>query len=309
MTPPGKYVRSLFVVAALVAVVGYAAWPKQASAACGSTSSSCQDCHEAKKQGPVNANGAWHTAHAFGDFCEFCHGGNVKATDKAAAHVGLVDPLSDVKASCQSCHPNDFADRAQTYATTLGKTVGMGGATGTSTTSGATSGTPGSTTPCAPAAPAGSTTIDLNKIYAATKSPPSANPGNIILGVLIIGTTALLGGLVWHYDHPLERLVGGFRRVLATPAPVPSAEGSGGTTISPELALRPELRDLLPLLQSTDPSTARALARLLSDPENGPKVIRALSSLDLRSLSALSEGDQRALAALLALTREMKAQD
>lgn len=309
MMPPRKFLRSLVIVAALFAVVGYVAWPRPASAACGSTASSCQDCHEAKKQDPVNTKGDWHTAHAFGDFCEFCHGGNVKATDKTAAHVGLVDPLADVKSSCQSCHPTDYADRAQKYATTLGKTVGMGSATGTSTTSGAAAGASSSTTACAPAAPAGSTTIDLNKVYAATKSPPSSNLGNIILGLMIAGTAALFAGLVWHYDHPLERAVRGFRRLLATPAPTSSTGDSAGEAIPPDLTLRPELGDLLPLLRSTDPSTARALARLLADPENGPRVIKALSNLDIRSLSALGEGDQRALAALLALSREMKAED
>ena len=309
MKPPGKVLRSLLVVAALFAVLGYAVWPQTVSAGCGSTASSCQDCHEAKKQDPVNTNGDWHIAHAFGDFCEFCHGGNVKATDKTAAHAGLVDPLSDVKSSCQSCHPNDYADRAQKYATTLGKTVGMGSATGTSTTSGAATGTAGGTAPCAPAAPAGSTTIDLNKIYAATKSPSSTNVGNVILGLLIAGTSALLAGLVWHYDHPAERGVRWFRGLLATPAPYSQSEASTEAELPPDLAARPELSGLLPLLRTTDPSTARALTRLLSDPENGPRVIKALSNLDLRSLSALGEGDQRALAALLALSREMKAED
>ena len=308
MAPPRKFLRSLIVVAALIAVVGYVAWPRPASAACGSTASSCQDCHEAKKQDSVNTKGAWHTAHAFGDFCEFCHGGNVKATDKATAHVGLVDPLADVKASCQSCHPNDFEARAQTYATALGKTLGTGSATGTSTTSGASTGA-ASTTACAPAAPAGSTSIDLNKVYAAAKSPPSTNAGNIILGVLIAGMSTLFLGLVWHYDHPLERAVRGWRQLLATPAPTPPTDDSAAGAIPPELALRPDLKDLLPLLQSAAPSTPRALARLLADPENGPRVIKALSHLDIRSLSALGEGDQRALAALLALSRELKAED
>ena len=29
---------------------------------------------------PVANNGDWHKVHAFGDFCEFCHAGNVQAT-------------------------------------------------------------------------------------------------------------------------------------------------------------------------------------------------------------------------------------
>ncbi|MEO8391459.1 MAG: hypothetical protein ABI700_00565 [Chloroflexota bacterium] len=38
----------------------------------------------------------------------------------------MVPPLSDVKASCQSCHPNDLAQRAEVYAKVLGIEVGSG---------------------------------------------------------------------------------------------------------------------------------------------------------------------------------------
>ena len=94
---------------AVLLVVGLMSWtPKPAQAQCGSQASSCKNCHETQGQMPVNTSGEWHQAHAFGDFCEFCHAGNVQATAKEEAHVGLAAPLDDVKAGCQSCHPSDY---------------------------------------------------------------------------------------------------------------------------------------------------------------------------------------------------------
>ncbi|RME42806.1 MAG: hypothetical protein D6791_16890, partial [Chloroflexi bacterium] len=120
-------------LAMLVVVALALAWMLNAPATeaqCGSSVSSCKNCHEVQGQDPVNDKGEWHTAHAFGDFCEFCHAGNVQAQDKAAAHQGLVDPFSDVKAGCQSCHPDDYMDRAQKYAAALGVELGAGGGGG-----------------------------------------------------------------------------------------------------------------------------------------------------------------------------------
>ncbi len=97
------------------------------SAQCGSQASSCKNCHEAQAELPVNADGTgWHQSHAFGDFCYICHAGNNQATDKAAAHEGMVDPLSDVEAACQQCHVADLNERAQVYASTLGVEIGSG---------------------------------------------------------------------------------------------------------------------------------------------------------------------------------------
>ena len=100
-----------------------------ASAQCGSQASSCKNCHEVQAEMPVNADGTgWHQSHAFGDFCYICHAGNNQATDKAAAHDGMVAPLSDVQAACQQCHVADLDARAQVYADALGVTVGSGSA-------------------------------------------------------------------------------------------------------------------------------------------------------------------------------------
>jgi hypothetical protein len=98
-----------------------------ASAQCGSQASSCKNCHEVQGQDPVNNDGtAWHQSHSFGDFCYICHAGNNQAKDETAAHEGLEDPLSDIKASCQQCHTADLVARAQVYATTLGVDLASG---------------------------------------------------------------------------------------------------------------------------------------------------------------------------------------
>ncbi len=97
------------------------------SAQCGSQASSCKNCHEVQAEMPVNADGTgWHQSHAFGDFCYICHAGNNQATDKAAAHEGMVAPLDDINAACQQCHVADLDARAQVYADALGVTVGSG---------------------------------------------------------------------------------------------------------------------------------------------------------------------------------------
>ncbi len=93
-------------------------------AQCGSQASSCKSCHEVAGEAPVNDKGDWHVSHAFGDFCEFCHGGNVQSPDKAEAHTGMVEPLGDLKLNCASCHAKDYQAKAEVYATTLGVTLG-----------------------------------------------------------------------------------------------------------------------------------------------------------------------------------------
>ncbi len=103
-----KNIPFLFITAGMVIVIAiglFLATATPVSAQCGSQASSCKNCHEVQGQDPVNSDGTgWHQSHAFGDFCYICHGGNQQATDKDAAHQGMVDPLSDIKAACQQCH-------------------------------------------------------------------------------------------------------------------------------------------------------------------------------------------------------------
>ena len=125
--------KKLFVssiMAGLLLITGtlWLSTAQPANAQCGSQASSCKNCHEVQGQDPVNTDGtAWHQSHAFGDFCYICHAGNNQAMDKEAAHIGMASPLSDVKAACQQCHPDDVMDRARKYATVLGTQIDTGG--------------------------------------------------------------------------------------------------------------------------------------------------------------------------------------
>lgn len=93
------------------------AWqPQKAEAACGASTSSCKTCHEVKGEDPVSKKGDWHTQHAFGDFCQACHGGVATASDKTQAHSGVVaKPLEKSQETCASCHPSDTAARVAKY--------------------------------------------------------------------------------------------------------------------------------------------------------------------------------------------------
>jgi hypothetical protein len=171
-----------------------------AKAQCGSQASSCKNCHETQAQKPVNNDGtAWHTQHAFGDFCYLCHAGNNQATDKVAAHTGMVAPLADVNASCKSCHPTDVLAKAQIYATTLGQQVGTGGSTSAAATSqpGSSAAAAGTTEAAPTAAPAvavpAADMVDYSQRYdvvALGKTP--LNIGNIILIAIVL--VLVLGG-------------------------------------------------------------------------------------------------------------------
>ena len=123
-----KFIFTMMIIIGIVLVLSAGLWLATANpvkAQCGSSASSCKNCHEVQGELPVNTNGdAWHTSHAFGDFCYICHAGNQQVTDKVESHTGMVAPLSDIKASCMQCHPDDLQDRAQVYASELGVEIG-----------------------------------------------------------------------------------------------------------------------------------------------------------------------------------------
>ena len=127
---PRKFLRFSLILGGLLAVVAVSLLllPGQTvEAQCGTQASSCKNCHEVQGELPVNNDGTgWHESHAFGDFCYVCHAGNQQATEKDAAHEGMVDPLSDIDASCKMCHAADLNDRAQVYAAVLGVDLGSG---------------------------------------------------------------------------------------------------------------------------------------------------------------------------------------
>lgn len=183
--------------------------PKTAEAACGASTSSCKTCHEVKGELPVSKTGAWHTQHAFGDFCQACHLGVSTASDKAQAHTGIIaKPLSQSSETCASCHPSDTAARVAKYG---------GSSPSGSNTSGNAAGTTGTTT-AAPETP-GAQDQSSNKVTVspnATQIPASQNPnfdvidfnkyvGNStpglawVLGVLNTIILFVLLGIIWRW--------------------------------------------------------------------------------------------------------------
>lgn len=281
-------------------------WPTEdASAQCGSQASSCKNCHEVQGQDPVNNDGtSWHQSHAFGDFCYLCHAGNSQSMDKATAHTGMVPPLSDVKAACQSCHPGDLMDRAQVYATALGVEVGTGGGSTPSSSGDSTGGTGGSSDSGSSAAgdtglsaPVGmvvdtADVIDYNLRYEG-KTP--VKWGNVIIG-LLIGVVALGGG---SYVFINERKLRGLpaitvskpkKAAVESPA-VPQIEGYSSEVLS-----------LLPRIAQLNPVGLHALNRLLENPEEASELLHSLSRLDPDLVRRIRSLDRESRAILLALS-------
>jgi hypothetical protein len=273
-------------------------------AQCGSQASSCKNCHEVKGEDPVNAKGDWHISHAFGDFCEFCHAGNVQATDKAAAHEGLVQPLGDVKANCSSCHADDYQARAEKYATALGVTVGASNTKPpASTDSGSGSSQPPASQPTAqpaqesapkPAIVLPATTraeiVDYNN------PAGTVNMGNVIVGLLLIVTVVGGGAFVYWNEKRLRRA-----KVAAVAAVAPAA---GEETIGSIDQLPPDVVKLLPTLKQLDPRTLKALRIILSDRKRGEEMLQTLSVINFTVLDEMRRLDKKELSLLLALAAE-----
>ena len=237
-------------------------------AQCGSQASSCKNCHETQAQKPVNNDGtAWHTQHAFGDFCYLCHGGNNQATDKTAAHTGMVDPLTDIATNCKSCHPTDDTAKAQIYATTLGVTLGSG-----STSSAATpvATTASATAQAAPAAaPAdvvpSSDMVDYSQRYDAValgKQP--VNVGNIILFVLL--AAMVLGGGFF-----VLRREGWINISFEDPKRVALQEK--------QAKYPADVVELLPALGKLKPDSRRTLKTILDKPEAASDLLASIEKL------------------------------
>lgn len=291
------YIMTLGALLLVGALVLWLTPAETASAQCGSQASSCKNCHEVQGQDPVNADGTgWHQSHAFGDFCEFCHAGNVQATDKDAAHTGMVEPLADVQASCGACHAPDLDARAQVYAAALGVDYGTGGgATGGGQPSGEAAPTPAS----ADASASSSSVvvsepgvIDYNTRYDQTKSEGlNVNWGNVIVGLLIVVVGA--GGGSYVYWN--ERRLRGVTSVPAKPAPKAAA-----TPVDLN-AYPPEVVTLVPLIAQLNPKGLHALKRLLADPEDASELLHSLSRLDPELVRRIRSLDRDARALLMGL--------
>jgi hypothetical protein len=254
-----KRITFFFLTVGLLMVTGalFLMTATPVKAQCGSQASSCKNCHETQAQDPVNNDGTtWHTQHAFGDFCYLCHAGNNQATEKTAAHTGMVAPLSDVVTNCKSCHPNDYETLAQTYATTLGTQIGTGG------TAPAATGQPASSTSAAPAAtevaPAvvvpAADMVDYTQRYDAVvlgKHP--TNWGNLIL-ILLIAMIALGGGTFVLYNEKLVKV-------------------SFGDTKKVEGEFASEIVDMLPAIASLKPQARKSLKNILDNPKKTEQVL------------------------------------
>jgi hypothetical protein len=287
-------------LSALLLAIGLAlARTSQASAQCGSQASSCKNCHEVQGQMPVNDQGEWHTAHAFGDFCEFCHAGNVQSMDQGAAHSGMVDPLADVEASCAACHPDDARALGEIYAAALGVALGEGEASG-GTTSGA-GGNPGRSAandpvssegppPLAPAA--GGLVIDFNQRYEESVVGRPVNWGNVILGAMIVLVAAGGGAYVVWNERRLRAAAKPVRQAVAKPV------------ARSAVSRVPEIEELLPRLQALNPLGRRGLARLLEDPETASDLLYRLSRLDPQLVRELRGLDRETRSLLLALAND-----
>jgi len=287
--------------------------PSPAAAQCGSQASSCKNCHEVQGQLPVNAIGDWHISHAFGDFCQFCHAGNVQAMEAETAHQSMVAPLADPVASCGACHPTDLHDLAVVYGTALGVEVGTGGG-GTAATSpiAATQPTPPAAVDVDASLPAADI-IDYNAQYAQTvEGQGELQPGNLILGALIVLIVLGGGGFVLRNER---------RRRLASPAsevptPLPAMPEESQSSVAgaahsgsqargmPAIAAVEEINALVPAIAALDPAGRRALEQLLQDAETASDLFRRLARLDPNMLRTLRSLDQNTRELLLALSKD-----
>jgi hypothetical protein len=261
-----------------------------ADAQCGSQASSCKNCHEVQALDPVNSEGDWHVSHAFGDFCEFCHAGNVQAPEANLAHEGMVDPLADPAASCSACHPADARDLAVVYGTALGVEVGTGGAPLSSPTPGdAPTPAPTAVPPAIVDEPPAADQVDYNAVNAGTEAR-STPIGNVILGVLIALIVVGGGGyVVWN-----ERR----RRNPSSDAASPSATPAHTPTLSQEAS------PLLSAIAALDPLGRRGLEQLLRDPQTASDLLYRLARLDPEMIRTLRGLDRETRALLLALTSD-----
>lgn len=284
--------------------------PQSAQAQCGSSASSCKNCHEVQGEDPVNNDGtSWHEAHAFGDFCEFCHAGNVQATDQETAHVGLEAPLDNVQVSCGNCHAADLNERANVYAVALGVEIDSGGAGSNSGSGdkppasdggGETAVAPPTTSASnagslAPAAPSGLIVDDPNIIdYVARYDETvlgikTVNWGNRILFGLIAIILVGGGGFVFWNE----------RRLRQRAIPVSDTVMAERTHKYPDYP--PQVVAILPRLAQLSPEALQDLYQFLEDPAKAQTLLHDLVRLQPDLVRQVRELDRESQALLLAL--------
>jgi hypothetical protein len=141
---------------------------------------------------------------------------------------------SDVKAGCSSCHPDDYTQLAQEYATTLGVSLDEAGTTpsGTDTQPTAVVTTTVETVP-----PAGGIvisepgTIDYVQQYEETVlGQSSLNWGNVILLLMILGLLVGGGAFIYWNERRLRGLKGFYTPKSAETWWIPSTHMEGFLT-------------------------------------------------------------------------------
>ena len=292
----------MMIVTGLMLVIGTGLWlatAGPAKAQCGSQASSCKNCHEVQAQKSVNNDGTgWHQSHAFGDFCYLCHGGNQQATAKDAAHAGMVAPLSDVKAACQSCHVKDYNERAKIYADKLGVPVGAGASGSPAPTKSAPAAAGG--TPAAAQAASGSgpvvvenqsVTDYVEKYNESVLGQTPINWGNIIVAIMIV-ILVIIGGTVVVLN---ERKLRGIP-LTKNPDTAPGQAAPMRLEDLPE-----DVVALLPKLKELNPVGRKALARLLKNPDAAADLLLTISRLDPNMIKQLRGLDREAQSLLIAL--------
>lgn len=306
--------RYALVLAALGLAAAVLLWPSPVGAQCGTQASSCRNCHEVQAQAPVNTEGAWHIDHAFGDFCEFCHAGNVAAREQDPAHEGMVYPLADVEASCSSCHPADTDTIALEYASALGVDINTAVAQaapvaeasdpGEETAEQAAPAAEQAAVPESGSAPGGAV-IDLNARYQARSPGAPASPpniGNLILAAMLVGLVGVFGVLIWRFEGLGDKWAE-LRGAVVSAAPTAQDVSS-----VPQAVDVPEsMHALMPVLEKASPATISALSRLLEDdPQRGGQMIEALARIDPRLVEAVRRLDDQDIELLIVLVRELK---
>jgi hypothetical protein len=294
------------------------ATPQQdASAQCGSQASSCKNCHEVQGKDPISQKGPWHIDHAANDYCEFCHAGNVQATDKDKAHVGMVNPGDNLKQSCGGMCHQDYQARADKYIA-AGMKVGGGAAQPPAAPSGgqAPAATAPATQPAQPAAqpaapaappkpaaqpPASGQIVDFNQPKPNLEANPSTvNVGNIVLGVLVVLMLIVGVAIVFAGE-------GGMQKLAAWQTQPAVASAYRGTPLPDNwtdlVKAKPELAEVLPMLARADSRTIKAIARVLSDPSHGDEALQALGKIDLKLIEDVRKLGPRERELLLALAQ------
>lgn len=269
----------------LLLMVSIVLWAPAVDAQCGSEMSSCKNCHEVQGKDPVNNDGTgWHESHAFGDFCYICHAGNLQATDADAAHEGMVPPMSDIKASCQACHPSDLDARAAVYTAILGVDMGTGNeALATLATTPIT----------ADAAPP---TEQAAEAAAPVAEQPAAEPSAAVdcapIDTQIAVDDPNMVDYVQHYNQVVlgEQPVNwGDVALIGLIALV--ALGGGGFVAFNEMRLHrthtaaiegeypADVIEMLPALTNLKAQTRRSLRKILSNPEKSDKVLGLIDAV------------------------------